>query len=206
MSEDTWLALLTRGGVLMIPILICSIIGFALIIDRLLAFRRLNLGDFTMDEAVRNALKRGESEAARALLEGSTTAGGMVLSVTLEKAGAMDAGSLRSAFALSAGDLVRAMESYLRGLATIAAISPLLGLLGTVVGMIRAFMQIESHGGNVSAHLLAGGIWEALLTTAAGLSVAIPCLLFHNLFQGRIEWVEGQLVNLGAELENAAGD
>lgn len=203
MSEDTWLAFMVRGGVLMIPILICSVIGFALIVDRLLAYRRLNLTDFTVDESVRKALERGEADAARSLLEGSSTAGGMVLSDALEKAGAMDVRSLRAAFALSAGDLVRTMESYLNGLATVAAISPLLGLLGTVVGMIRAFMQIESYGANISANLLAGGIWEALLTTAAGLSVAIPCLLFHNLFQGRIEWVEGQLVNLGAELENA---
>ncbi len=206
MPEDTWLAFLTRGGILMIPILICSIIGFTLIIDRLLTFRRLNLNDFAIDEAVRKALKRGEIDAARTLLEGSTTAGGMVLADTLERAEIIDVRTLRAAFALSAGDLIRRMESYLRGLATIAAISPLLGLLGTVVGMIRAFMQIESHGANVSARLLAGGIWEALLTTAAGLSVAIPCLLFHNLFQGRIEWVEGQLVNLNAELEDVAGD
>jgi len=206
MSEDTWLAFLTRGGVLMIPILVCSVIGFALIIDRLLAYRRLNLSGFGMDEAVRKAFGRGDAATARTLLEGSMTAGGMVLADTLKRAGVMETGSLQAAFALSASDLIRAMESYLRGLATIAAISPLLGLLGTVVGMIRAFMQIESHGANVSARLLAGGIWEALLTTAAGLSVAIPCLLFHNLFQGRIEWVEGQLINLAAELENATGD
>ena len=83
-----------------------------------------------------------------------------------------------------------------------AALAPLLGLLGTVIGMIRAFMVIEGQGTSVSPVLLAGGIWEALLTTAAGLTVAIPCLLFHNLFQGRIEQVEGELSRLATELED----
>ena len=92
------------------------------------------------------------------------------------------------------------MEGSLRGLATMAALAPLLGLLGTVIGMIRAFMVIEGHGSNVSPALLAGGIWEALLTTAAGLSIAIPCLMFHNLFQGRIEQVEGELGRMATEL------
>jgi biopolymer transport protein ExbB len=84
----------------------------------------------------------------------------------------------------------------------VAALSPLLGLLGTVIGMIRAFMVIEGHGASVSPALLAGGIWEALLTTAAGLTVAIPCLMFHNLFQGRIEQVENELAGMITELED----
>ncbi|HEX9975547.1 MAG TPA: MotA/TolQ/ExbB proton channel family protein, partial [bacterium] len=70
---------------------------------------------------------------------------------------------------------------------TIAAIAPLLGFLGTVTGMIRAFIQVQSLGGNVDASVLAGGIWEALVTTAAGLVVGIPALIFYNWLQSQVE-------------------
>ena len=68
-----------------------------------------------------------------------------------------------------------------------ASIAPLVGFLGTVTGMIRAFMQVQAHGGNADASLLAGGIWEALITTAAGLTVGIPALIFYNWLQGKVE-------------------
>ena len=202
---NTWLSFLARGGFLMVPILICSLIGMTLIIERLYVYRKLQLGGFSLGEKVRAALKEGDFEGAVANLADDGSAGTAVLRGAFLGPRETGKGGLRTAFILAAGDLVRGMEKSLRGLATIASISPLLGLLGTVVGMIRAFMQIESHGANISAGLLAGGIWEALLTTAAGLSVAIPCLLFHNLFQGRIEWVEGQLSRLAAELPDVPG-
>lgn len=203
---NTWLEFLTRGGFLMIPILICSVIGLALIIERLYVYRKLKLDDFTLAGEVSRALEAGDLAEAKNMLAGDQSAGAFVLQEAIVSAGRVEGGGLKKALYLAGDGLVRRMEESLRGLATIASITPLLGLLGTVVGMIRAFMQIEAHGANVSAGLLAGGIWEALLTTAAGLTVAIPCLLFHNLFQGRIEWVEGQLSRLAAELTDVVGD
>jgi biopolymer transport protein ExbB len=203
---NTWLEFLTRGGFLMIPILICSVIGLALIIERLYVYRKLKLDDFTLTGEVSRALEAGDLAEAKNMLAGDQSAGAFVLQEAIVSAGRVEGSGLKKALYLAGDGLVRRMEESLRGLATIASITPLLGLLGTVVGMIRAFMQIEAHGANVSAGLLAGGIWEALLTTAAGLTVAIPCLLFHNLFQGRIEWVEGQLSRLAAELTDVVGD
>ncbi|MCK4304472.1 MAG: MotA/TolQ/ExbB proton channel family protein, partial [Candidatus Eisenbacteria sp.] len=78
------------------------------------------------------------------------------------------------------------LERNVGGLATIAGGAPLLGFLGTVLGMIQAFQRIESLGGNVDASVLAGGIWAALLTTAAGLTVAVPAFFFHNYIVSRI--------------------
>jgi biopolymer transport protein ExbB len=199
--NNTLLAILFRGGFLMIPIIICSVIGLALIMDRFLTYRRLHLGGFTLADSVRKALKRGDIEAAIGHLEGSEDAGSTILLETLVRY-REGSGTVLNSFTLAAGELVRKMESSLRGLATVAALSPLLGLLGTVIGMIRAFMVIEGHGASVSPALLAGGIWEALLTTAAGLTVAIPCLMFHNLFQGRIEQVENELAGMITELED----
>lgn len=79
-------------------------------------------------------------------------------------------------------ELISSHAKYLGGLSTIAHVSPLLGLLGTVIGMIKAFMEIERMEGVVSPADLAGGIWEALITTAAGLSVAIPAIVFYHYF------------------------
>lgn len=186
----------------MIFIGICSVTGVALILDRFITYRRLKLEGFAMGPSVKQALARGDVAAAMGHLEGDASAGGLILIYTLSRL-REGSGSIRSSFALAAGDLVRKMERSLRGLATVAALAPLLGLLGTVIGMIRAFMVIEGQGSSVSPSLLAGGIWEALLTTAAGLTVAIPCLLFHNLFQGRIEQVEGELSRMATELEDA---
>lgn len=198
---STWLSFLTRGGVLMIPIALCSVIGLALILDRFYTYRKLGLGGFSLGDGVRRALQRGDLAGARDLLDGDQSAGGTVLREAMARLEAGPEG-IGASFAMAAGELIRKMEVSLRGLATVAALSPLLGLLGTVIGMIRAFMEIERHGANVSPALLAGGIWEALLTTAAGLTVAIPCLMFHNLFQGRIEWVEGELGRMSMELED----
>ncbi|MDF1535026.1 MAG: MotA/TolQ/ExbB proton channel family protein [bacterium] len=199
--SGTWLDLLGRGGVLMIPIVLCSIVGLALIFDRLYSYRKMRLEGFTVPEGVKSALRRGDLTGVRDMVD-HEVAGGRVLLEALSRHHE-GVGGIRASFALAASDLVRRMETSLRGLATVAALAPLLGLLGTVIGMIRAFMVIERHGSAVSPALLAGGIWEALLTTAAGLTVAIPCLLFHNLFQGRIERVEGELNRMATELSDA---
>jgi len=78
------------------------------------------------------------------------------------------------------------LEAGLGTLATLSAVTPLLGFLGTVTGMIKAFMQIQKLGGNVNANVLAGGIWEALVTSAAGLSVGIAALIIHNYLAGQV--------------------
>lgn len=199
--DSTWLIFLFRGGVLMVPIILCSIIGLALILDRFNTYRKLRLDDFAMGQDVRHALKRGDVAAALGHLDGEDSAGSRILAETLIRFHE-GSGSIQGSFSLAAGELIRKMEVSLRGLATVAALAPLLGLLGTVIGMIRAFMVIEGQGAHVNPALLAGGIWEALLTTAAGLVVAIPCLMFHNLFQGRIEQVEGELSRMATELED----
>jgi len=85
---------------------------------------------------------------------------------------------------------VRDLSRYLQALATIANIAPLLGLLGTVIGMIKAFMVIQEMGGKVNAAVLAGGIWEAMLTTALGLAVALPAMVAHSYLSGRVDRYE----------------
>jgi biopolymer transport protein ExbB len=88
---------------------------------------------------------------------------------------------------------VRDLSRYIQALATIGNIAPILGLMGTVLGMIKAFMVIEQMGGKVNAAVLAGGIWEAMLTTAAGLAVALPTMVAHSYLTHRIDRYEAQL-------------
>ncbi len=88
---------------------------------------------------------------------------------------------------------VRVLERYLAALAAIGNLAPLLGLLGTVTGMIRAFMVIQEMGGKVNAVVLAGGIWEAMLTTAFGLIVALPTIAAHSYLAARVDRFHDQM-------------
>ncbi|MFH1953161.1 MAG: MotA/TolQ/ExbB proton channel family protein, partial [Pseudomonadota bacterium] len=90
---------------------------------------------------------------------------------------------------------IRGLSRYLQVLAIIGNIAPLLGLLGTVIGMIKSFMVIQQMGGKVNAAVLAGGIWEAMLTTALGLSVALPTMVAHSYLVSRVDKFEARLQN-----------
>ena len=90
---------------------------------------------------------------------------------------------------------VRDLSSYLQALATVGNIAPLLGLLGTIIGMIKAFMVIQQMGGKVNAAVLAGGIWEAMLTTALGLVVALPTMVAHSYLVAKVDKYEARLQN-----------
>jgi len=202
---ETLLHMMIRGGILMAPIFLCSLIGLTLILERAYTYYKLRLRGFFLSESLALFLQEADWDGALALVEAEETAGASVLVETFKGVKEKGPEVFLSLFNFAGETLIDRMETSLRGLATVASVSPLLGLLGTVMGMIKSFIQIEAHAGNVSASLLAGGIWEALLTTAAGLSVAIPCLLFYNYFQGRIERVEKQLFSLRRELENVVG-
>ena len=88
---------------------------------------------------------------------------------------------------------VRALSAYLQTLATIGNIAPFLGLLGTILGKIKAFMVIQQMGGKVNAAVLAGGIWEAMLTTVLGLAVALPTMVAHSYLIARVDTYEARL-------------
>jgi len=96
--------------------------------------------------------------------------------------------------------IVRQLDKNLRILAIVGNIAPLLGLMGTVTGMIRAFMKIQELGGRVDPAALAGGIWEALITTVAGLGVAIPALVAYHYFEGRIDDISSEMKDAATEL------
>ena len=176
--------LIRTGGWLMLPILVCSVLSVAIILERSLALRRGIVTPSGLAADVERALIHGRLDADRiaALRRGSAL--GRVLAAGLACAES-DPHRVRDAVEESGRHVVHGLERYLNALGTIAATTPLLGLLGTVIGMIKVFSAITTAGVG-DPQILAGGIYEALITTAAGLSVGIPSLMFHRYFRGHI--------------------
>jgi len=178
--------IVVKGGILMIPIGLCSIIALAILIERWVSLRKIQINTKAFITRVRNILLRGDVDEAMFISEETP---GPIAAIT--KAGLRKHDrpreEIKEAIESAAQSEVYHLEKYLGILGTIAAIAPLIGFLGTVTGMIRAFIQIQTLGGNVDASVLAGGIWEALITTAAGLSVGIPALILYNWLQSKVE-------------------
>jgi len=182
------ISIITHGGWLMLPIIFCSVISLAIIIERFFYFSTIRLNTLQnlphiFDYVRRNRIKEAIEEIERLpsflanILKAALLHYDQPKDVIKE---AMEAASLEE---------FPKLEKNLNFLNMIAHISPLLGLLGTVVGMIKCFYVIEQKAGVygvVNPSDLASGIWEALLTTAAGLSVAIPTILAYNYFVHRV--------------------
>ena len=178
--------IIIKGGIVMIPIALCSVIAVAILIERLISLRKIQINARTFVLQVKNLLLRKQINEALMLCKETP---GPIASIT--KAGLMKHNRARDEIKDSIEGAAKTeiyhLERYLGILGTVAAIAPLIGFLGTVTGMIKAFMEIQALGGAVDAGVLAGGIWEALITTAAGLTVGIPALLFYNWLQSKVE-------------------
>lgn len=173
------------GGWLMIPIILCSVISAAICVERFWTLRANQIAPRNLLAQVWNWVKNNELDAKRLreLRSGSPLGQILAAGVTNHRRGR---DVMKESIEEVASHVVHELERYLNTLGTVAAITPLLGLLGTVIGMIRVFTSIKLEGtGN--AAVLAGGISEALITTAAGLTVAIPSLFFYRFFQRRID-------------------
>ncbi len=198
------LDVLSRGGYLMVPIVLCSIIGMAIILERCTYFWKARNHRSSWMEEVLHQLQSGNlQEALQKCGKSSGPLAPVVTEGLSRYALRRKHADLEQAMGHSGTKILTGLEANLRGLNIIASVAPLLGLLGTVVGMIKAFMQIEAHGGRADVSHLAGGIWEALLTTAAGLTVAIPCLLFYNYFISRVDSLEGEMKEVAGEISQA---
>lgn len=175
----------------MVLIVLCSIVVLAICIERLITLNPKKIAPPHLLATVWKQLKAGEMDAARLKTLKQSSPLGRILAAGLSNA-YHGREVMKESIQEAAQHVVHDLERYLNTLGTIAAISPLLGLLGTVVGMIRVFAEIMSQGtGNAS--VLAGGISEALITTAAGLTVAIPALAMHRYFTGKIDAIVVEL-------------
>lgn len=176
--------IIVAGGWVMAPIVLCSILALAIVVERFWTLRRSNVvppgvGQQVEDWAARHELDRRHIEQLRA----DSALGRVLAAALVNRHRSRDL--IKEAVEDTGRHVVHELERYLNTLGTIAGISPLLGLYGTVIGMIQTFSAILTHGVG-QANQLAGGISVALITTAAGLTVAIPSLFFYRYFKGRV--------------------
>ncbi|MDL1968401.1 MAG: MotA/TolQ/ExbB proton channel family protein [Deltaproteobacteria bacterium] len=181
-----------KGGILVCPIILCSVVAMAVFVERVICFARVRIRGDGMVKEIAQHVRNGKSAKALELARRNESPMGRVLADAIEVAD-QDLETLETVIINSTGGEVRELSRYLQTLATIANIAPLLGLLGTVVGMMKAFMVIQQMGGKVNAAVLAGGIWEAMMTTALGLSVALPAMVAHSYLVSRVDDYEAQL-------------
>lgn len=171
-----------RGGVLMYPILICSIISFTIIIERLIFFST-NKINITLIHKVLELILNKEFEKAKKILQNTNEIIKTIFTKSIEE---INSPNFEDTVEDLAEQQISKLERFLPLLAAIASISTLLGFTGTVVGMIKAFESI-AQAGYASPQVVAKGIAEALITTAAGLIVAIPTIAFYHYFNYRVD-------------------
>ncbi|MEA2039941.1 MAG: MotA/TolQ/ExbB proton channel family protein [Thermodesulfobacteriota bacterium] len=183
---------LAKGGVLVTPILFCSVLALAIFLERLIRFTQIRRRGVGPAEEIARHIRNGEDHQAYELARTSNSPMGRILAQALEVKN-QDRETLETVMSHASNNEVRSLSRYLQALATIGNIAPVLGLLGTVTGMIKAFMVIQQMGGKVNAAVLAGGIWEAMLTTALGLAVALPTMVAHSYLVSRVDIYESRL-------------
>jgi biopolymer transport protein ExbB len=177
--------IIVAGGWLMWPIILCSIAVIAISVERFWTLNASKIAPKNQLAQVWSWVQNNQIDAAKLRELRQSSELGRILAAGLSNA---QAGRevMKDSIQEAASQVIHAMERYVGALGTIAAVSPLLGLLGTVLGMIKVFVAIELQGtGNAGA--LAGGISEALITTAAGLCVAIPAMIMHRFFVRKID-------------------
>lgn len=179
------LEIVQSGGWLMVPILLCSIVAAAICVERLWTLQRSRIVPKNLVAQIWSAVKTEDLDAQKLRELRTSSPLGQVLAAGVGNA-KRGRDVMKEAMEEAASQVSHDMERYLTSLGIIASISPLLGLLGTVVGMIKVFTALMLEGAG-NANVLAGGISQALITTAAGLSVAIPALIFHRFFLRRID-------------------
>jgi len=179
------LEIVQSGGWLMLPILLCSLVAMGIVGERFWTLRRNRLAPAGLVVRVQAGLKKGQLDQNQIQQLASDSPLGRILATGLVNA-RHGRDIMKESIEEVAAQVVHDLERFLNTLGTVAAITPMLGLLGTVVGMIDVFSAIMLHGAGDAA-LLAGGISKALITTAAGLTVAIPAMFFHRFFVRRVE-------------------
>lgn len=189
---------LSKGGYLMLPILICSAVSLTLVLERAWFFFKTRNRKSGLTCKVKSLLHSGDLEAARDFCGNKDCFLSFFLKagIKAKKSQLNEKQMLKRAGSIQ----IEQGQMRIRALNVIANTATLLGLLGTVVGMIRTFIMIEASGSSPDVSVLAGGIWEALMTTAAGLSVAIPSIVFYHFFESIVDARELCLKNAASDV------
>jgi biopolymer transport protein ExbB len=179
------LEIIQSGGWMMVPIIIASVLALAITVERFWTLRPGKIAPPNLLSQVWGWMKNKQLDSAkiRSLKDSSPLGNVLAAGLINSRHGRQ---IMKESIEEVASHEIHEMERYLNALGTVAAVAPLMGLLGTVIGMIKVFAEIMAQGTG-QANLLAGGISEALITTAAGLVVAIPALICHRILQRRVD-------------------
>lgn len=196
---------LIAGGPVVAILIAMSVVAVAILGLKLWQFRGARLWD--RDTARRGlALYRtGKASRAAELLRASPNPAARVVLLAMRGKARrdLDEGKVREEVVRCGLDMLEMLRAYMRPLEVIATLAPLLGLFGTVLGMIEAFQQLEQAGNRINPAILSGGIWEALLTTAVGLAVAIPTVAVVNWLERMIDRTAHEMDNLVTQVFTA---
>ncbi|MEC9488265.1 MAG: MotA/TolQ/ExbB proton channel family protein [Halanaerobium sp.] len=178
--------ILLQGGPMMIPLIICSVIAVGTILERFFYLRRVNQIDQKILDQVEMSLLRGETTNAVRLLKGRKDPVARIFSAGLASA-SKNLQEIENKIRVAGEEEIKNMEKNLSILDVIATVAPLIGLLGTVLGIIDSFNILAAMRGMAAPQQLSSGIAEALITTATGLVIAIPCMLIYSYFTSRVD-------------------
>ncbi len=189
---------LAKGGIVMIPIILCSLLSLAVFIERVWFMRRSNIIPQDFFEKVRKLILDGKIDDALKLCRESDSALGRIVETGIRNHG-KPREAIKEVIEEAGRREVALLDKYTEILGTMAGVAPLLGLLGTVSGMIKAF-DVISTAGVGDPGVLAGGISEALVTTAAGLTVAIPAFVSYKYLLGRADSYVMEMEELSVDI------
>src|SRR5438046_8318773 len=202
--------LLAKGGAMMWLLLLVSAVGIAVFIERVLHFHRAQINSMEFLNGVRNVLKRENVVEALSICDATPGPVARLVKVAILN---RERGQEGVREALEEAGLIEVppLEDKLNLIATIAQITPLMGLLGTVLGFIKIFTELQAKATLANMQDLSGGIWQALICTAAGLAVAIPCYAAYNYLVSRVnaivldmEKAATEIINIVSELPSKA--
>ncbi len=194
--------LIEKGGVVMVILIGVSIYALAVVFYKIYQFTSASIFNTRFIDRVMVAVKQGELTDASRQLEPVKGPVARIMRVSIDciRNRDMSMRSRESEIGRVGSQELRYLESHMRGLEMVSTTGPLLGLLGTVMGMIAAFSKLGEAGSRVDPSMLAGGIWEALLTTVAGLAVAIPAIAAYYVIDGIIEKVRSQMKDVTVQI------
>lgn len=193
------LELMQKGGVVMILIALLALIGTIIIIERLIFFRKIRGDEEKMISRLKSALEKGHFDEATSICENNPTPITNLMKVGIEHKDFAES-EIKDTIMSAANLEIPRLERFLPALGTVAHIAPLLGLLGTVTGNIAAFGVLGQFAAGGDPMALANGIAEALLTTAAGIVVAVPAIIFYNYLVSKVNHIIIRLENRVSEL------
>lgn len=191
--------LIIKGGPIMIPIIALSIIALAIILERFWTLWKIHVNFQQFAHEIFLFLERDHIQKALERCEKVRHPIGEVFKLGILNR-TLDRRELESIMEREGDEQIQSLERYLGALLIIVGVEPMLGFLGTIIGLIKAFMTWEQLGANITVSALAAGIYQAMITTAAGLTVAIPAFIFYHLIVGRIKSHAQEMSYYGNEL------